>query len=96
MQVFSTTFLLSAMSPFIIKFKVLLRELCRLNIGWDDPIPNNLMSKWQEWTCEFEELNEFKMPRCLRSIPHSSMELVGFCDSSITAYAAVVYLQTVS
>ena len=87
---------LGIMSPFIIKFKVLLQELCRLNIGWDEQIPDNLMSKWQEWTYEFEELNEFKIPRCIRSIPHNSMELVGFCDSSNTAYAAVVYLRTIS
>lgn len=36
-------------APFTLSGKCSLQELCCRGIGWDDPIPENLHSWWEEW-----------------------------------------------
>ena len=33
-------------APFILPAKVLLQELCRLDFGWDEIVPNETLVKW--------------------------------------------------
>ena len=87
---------IGVLSPVLIKFKVFLQDICRLELSWDEMLPEELIYKWQNWIKEFEELNSFTIPRCARLNPRATLELIGFSDASISAYAAVVYMKNVS
>ena len=82
-------------SPVTIRFKVLFQELCESKIGWDEPLPQPLLTKWLSLVSSLQQDVLFTIPRCyFRNVPlqASSCRLVGFCDASKSAYAAVVYL----
>ena len=40
---------LGFVAPVILVGKQLLQELCRENMDWDDPIPENLRPRWETW-----------------------------------------------
>ena len=84
---------LGALSPYMITAKVLLQRLCKLSLSWDQLLPEDLMEEWIRWIADLQKLQNFKLPRCIKQNPQSSLELVGFCDASKIAYAAVVYLR---
>ena len=40
---------LGFVSPFVLKAKMIFQSLCRLKIGWDDPIPSIMLEQWKRW-----------------------------------------------
>ena len=74
---------------------MLFQELCEERLNWDDPLPRNLLSKWQSLVSSLKKVQPLTIPRCYFegiSLPVLSRCLQGFCDASKSAYAAVVYL----
>ncbi|XP_030022750.2 uncharacterized protein LOC115441955 [Manduca sexta] len=51
-------------SPFTINGKILLQETWRLNIQWDDLIPESIFNKWREWLYVMKTINSISLPRC--------------------------------
>ncbi|CAC5413329.1 unnamed protein product [Mytilus coruscus] len=45
---------------------MILQELCRLRLDWDDPIPPKLESLFSLWFQDLHELSDSKVDRCLR------------------------------
>ena len=37
---------LGATGPFVLRAKIILQELCRQKLGWDDPLPKKQESEW--------------------------------------------------
>ena len=82
-------------SPVTIRFKILFQELCEARLEWDEPLPPDLLTKWQALVSSLRRVHPLTIPRCYfegLSLPASSCRLLGFCDASKMAYAAVVYL----
>ena len=88
---------LGLLSPFVVKLKLLFRELCSGNVNWDDPVEGDTLRRWKSLIKEFESLGQIRVPRCYfdKSRVPVSFELHGFSDASSQAYGAVVYLRTV-
>ena len=84
---------LGFISPFLITAKILLQKLCKSQLGWDELLPEEMMTEWRSWVGGLQSLKYFTIPRCINLSPKSDMELVGFCDASMSAYAAVIYLR---
>ena len=84
-------------SPAIVKMKILLQHLWETKLGWDDPVPDNLIEVWSQLRMELPSLSTIHIPRCYSPIGFSvsSVQLYGFSDTSEEAYAAVVYLRLV-
>ena len=86
---------LGLLSPIVIHFKIFLQELCESKLNWDEPLSCKLLEKWHRMSLSLQEEFSFLLPRCyfngLEAQP-LSCSLCGFCDSSLKAYAAVVYL----
>ena len=57
------------LSPFTLKGKRILQEMCRNGIGWDDPLPNSLSYDWQSWVEDVDNLKHIEINRCI--IPES-------------------------
>ena len=82
-------------SPVTIRFKVLFQELCEAKIGWDEPLPHHLLTKWLNLVSSLQQNVLLAIPRRYSenvSLKSARCRLVGFCDASKRAYAAVVYL----
>ena len=83
------------MSLVIIRFKMLFQDLCDSKLDWDQTLSGNLLKKWNSLITEFQEAQPISIPRCYLHGVYQEVEsysLHGFCDASIGAYAAVVYL----
>ena len=84
------------LSPIVIKFKVFMQALCKAKIGWDEVVPELLRMRWQALVTDLRKATVVTIPRSyLSGIDENtlSFSLCGYCDASLAAYAAVVYLQ---
>ena len=86
---------LGFLSPVIIRFKTLFQKLCQCKSDWDKIIPNELVEEWKGLISDLNVAGPLSLPRsylCEITEPMISATLFGFCDASMKAYAAVVYL----
>ena len=86
---------LGFLSPVTIRFKTLMQELCKTKLGWDQPLKGELLNKWNSLVNDLKASRAIILPRsyfCGSRDEKANYRLYGFCDASITAYAAVVYL----
>ena len=82
------------LSPVIIEFKILFQELCQAKIEWDDPLGESMRERWENVLSGLRVDQPLRISRCFKSTSSSTWRLFGFCDTSLRAYAAVVYLET--
>ena len=40
---------LGCVSPFVLKGKLILQQMCREDLSWDNPMPIHLEPRWKEW-----------------------------------------------
>ena len=72
-----------------------MQSLCEAKIGWDDTIPEQLMDRWCKLVSVLSESQTMTLPRCYLDGVNSkifSYHLCGYCNVSLSAYVAVVYL----
>ena len=87
---------LGFVSPFILRAKMILHQLCRKKLAWDDPVPEEELQCWKQWLAELQTLQEFSVDRCLKpeTFGEPSMtELHHFSDASEGGYGAVSYIR---
>ncbi|XP_065085710.1 uncharacterized protein LOC135707754 [Ochlerotatus camptorhynchus] len=78
--------------------KVILQEIWRKSVGWDDNIPAEL-PRWHQWLGVLRTLDQVKIPRCYFpgyvEKAYESLELHIFVDASESAYATAAYFRVV-
>lgn len=87
---------LGFLSPFVFTAKHILQQLCHLNYGWDDMIPEAFCNSWHKWLSGLQQMENFNIPRCVRSKEFGqikSAQLHHFCDASATGFGTITYLQ---
>ncbi|XP_065094629.1 uncharacterized protein LOC135715158 [Ochlerotatus camptorhynchus] len=89
---------LGLLANVLMYLKVLLQEIWRSNIGWDEPIPDQQLEKWRTWLSVLNKVNTVSVPRCYRTMTTSSSEfneiqLHVFVDASENGYAAVAFFR---
>ena len=87
---------LGAVSPVILNGKQLLQALCRQNVNWDDPIPEDILPLWQKWRTELPLLEKLTFPRYLKPQDFGdpvSTEIHSFSDASYTGIGQISYLR---
>ena len=65
---------------------------------WDDPIPENVRSRWLKWRDELHHLEDFSVPRCFKPEGFgtvTSTQLHHFSDASTTGYSQCSYVRLV-
>jgi len=75
----------------------MLQQLWKLKLDWNEPLNNEVAKAYTSWVAELIDLETVKIPRCpfyLHCQPES-VQIHGFCDASLDAYAAVVYIRAV-
>ena len=46
-------------APFVLPVKLILQELCRRKVDWDEAIPEEYWIRWEKWLSELSRLSEF-------------------------------------
>ena len=90
---------LGSVAPILLPVKIILQDLCRKRLTWDDPIPEDCLLKWKKWLFDLPHLEKFNIDRCIKPMNKDeivSCELHHFCDASEVGYGAVVYLRLVT
>lgn len=82
---------LGFLSPVILLAKILIQDVWKLGIGWDEELPSNIAEGWHNLASGWAELAAISLPRYATSVG-ATWRLVGFCDASMKGYAAAVYL----
>ena len=82
-------------SPIVLSAKILLQEVWKLNLAWDEDLPQQIVKKWEEIATEMSNAAKTKIPRYVPTLPEEEQpELHIFCDASKTGYGTVAYLRT--
>ncbi|CAG7725500.1 unnamed protein product, partial [Allacma fusca] len=84
---------LGFISNYHIKGKILLQEIWKSGIGWDNEIGDDIYIRWCLWLDELKLLINISVPRWYGFGSSSKLQLHIFCDASSMAYAAVGYLR---
>ena len=85
---------LGVVSPVTVLFKMFCQQLCEAKVGWDDPLSDELLKRWNQLLMMLKRAKTITIPRCVYIASPKVMRLLGFCDASAKAYAAVVYLRS--
>ncbi|XP_053691452.1 uncharacterized protein LOC128739970 [Sabethes cyaneus] len=82
---------------YLMYLKVLLQEIWRSGVGWDENIDQKCFAKWQVWLRLLPEIENLKIPRCYRLCTsarnRTEVQLHTFVDAGENGIAAVVYLR---
>jgi len=87
------------LAPIMLPVKLLLQEMCRQNLGWDENIPPILQTQWNSWILDLDKLSEFQVDRCLKPtdfgpIIHACLH--HFSDACERGYGMVTYLKLIN
>ncbi|XP_064540794.1 uncharacterized protein LOC135430171 [Drosophila montana] len=82
------------LGPVIIQAKIFMQEIWLQELGWDDPLPESLLSKWNLFLQEYPGLSAIRIPRWVEFRPQGTIQYHGFCDASQRAYGAAIYVRT--
>ena len=75
-----------------IKAKIFTQNLWKHQLNWDDELPQKLKDEWPEIHGQLKQISNYQMDRYIPS--KGDMDLICFCDASVQAYCALVYLRT--
>ncbi|XP_068896106.1 uncharacterized protein [Tenebrio molitor] len=88
--------LIGLISPIVVRAKIILQNLWSLNLDWDDQVPPSIENLWSQFLTDLRHLPNLQIPRkVIISSPAVVIELHGFCDASIQAYGACVYIRSI-
>ena len=82
--------------PYVLPAKLIIQDLSRKKLGWDEAIPEDTQKQWERWMNDLPKLQDFKVARCLKlkdfgDITHC--QLHNFSDSSQGAYGVTSYVR---
>lgn len=85
---------LGMLSPVTIRAKILMQNLWREGLGWNDPVSSELEREFLLYRNQLESLSNYRIPRFYTSLNNvKSRQLIGFCDASPKAYCAVIFIR---
>lgn len=87
---------LGFLAAFLVFVKMLLQEIWRSTVAWDEQITADQHAQWLRWINVLPTISKIRIPRCYTAnMPGkvTSVELHVFVDASENAYAAVGYFR---
>ncbi|XP_061401555.1 uncharacterized protein LOC133337338 [Musca vetustissima] len=88
---------LGLIGNFLMYLKIILQEIWKSGVDWDQPIQNEQYVKWRKWLQYLPELEQISIPRCylqtFADYENADLQLHTFVDASENGYAAVAYLR---
>ncbi|XP_062703578.1 uncharacterized protein LOC134286032 [Aedes albopictus] len=87
---------LGLVAPVIVLAKIIMQQLWKDKVGWDDPLTGENLQSWLTFRESLKYVDSVKIPRFVGLVSVESVEVHGFADASLRAYGAVIYLRVVS
>ncbi|MDD9341209.1 MAG: A17 family peptidase, partial [Providencia heimbachae] len=85
---------LGLLAPVVLKAKLIIQELWKNKLDWDDTLPLDIQNRWKSFLNQFQLLTTITVPRCLFSTANiSSIQYHGFADASMLAYGACIFVR---
>lgn len=85
---------LGLLSSITIYNKIIMQNIWREKIDWDDSVSEKTAKKWNSFTQQVPIIEKIKVKRWLECSPNSKIELHGLSDASEGAMCAGIYLKT--
>ncbi|XP_072389396.1 uncharacterized protein [Diabrotica undecimpunctata] len=85
---------LGLLAAVTITAKIILQDLWRLKISWDEVVPMNIHTKWSNYQSQLVNLNKLQFPRYITVSNFTSIQLHGFSDASTAAYGACIFIRS--
>ena len=83
------------LSPIVIRIKLLIQELWRKQVKWDEPLDSDFSNRWSQVAADVEEAASVVVTRRYSVMSSNrAIYLHIFADVSTKAYGAVAYLQS--
>lgn len=82
------------MGPTIICAKIILQQLWKLKLGWDESLLLDLHTTWIKYQEKMETMSINSIPRYVVCPELQRIEMHGFCDASEVAYGACIYMRS--
>ncbi|XP_070140009.1 uncharacterized protein [Drosophila kikkawai] len=80
------------LSCYMVTAKILMREIWRRGVGWDEQLPKELAAAFESWRQGMSKIEEFRCPRYYFGAERvRALQLHIFVDSCQSAFAAVAY-----
>ncbi|XP_035780876.1 uncharacterized protein LOC118460574 [Anopheles albimanus] len=80
------------LQPVIITAKMLMQDLWREDLAWDDCVSPTSVHQWNEFTTQLPLLRKLHIPRMAAPSAPTTIRIDGFCDASLRAYGCVFYV----
>ena len=80
------------LGPVVIRAKIMMQLLWKLNKTWDEELPTEVLSEWKTIQSDLKNVELVTIPRCLIPFKPTYVQLAGFSDASEKAYAACMFL----
>lgn len=85
------------LAPLLIQGRIIMQDVWRSCIGWDDKLTEEHYERWKKWTSLFHLIDEIRVPRCylggLESEAYQTVQLHVFTDAGEKAYGCVAYFR---
>lgn len=82
--------------PIVISAKILVQELWKIKLDWDEVIPGEIANQWLKIKSELHIINDINVYRWINYSPNDIMELHGFGDACKFAFGAVIFVKNVT
>ena len=88
---------LGLVGPFVLHARLIVQDLCRAGVGWDDVLTPGVSTRWRKWLRALDSLPAITFERCFRpswASATATHTLHHFSDASQLAYGVASYLVT--
>lgn len=82
------------LSVAILPIKIKLQDIWKLKLSWDSPLPTEIQNSFKRWINDLHFLNSVEIARYTEINDSTQMHV--FMDASKVAYAACVFLRTIT
>ncbi|XP_018580238.1 uncharacterized protein LOC108917913 [Anoplophora glabripennis] len=85
---------LGLVGPVIVNAKLMLQGLWKLDLGWDDEVPSDILHSWNNFQVQIQKLDLLEIPRQVLCDAPIDVQIHCFCDASQVCYGAAIYIRS--
>lgn len=85
---------LGILGAVIIKAKIILQQLWKLKVNWDEPIPASHHAQFLQFFLSLKSLDLISIPRHVFLSTYINTQIHGFTDASEAAYGVCIYIRS--
>jgi bisphosphoglycerate-dependent phosphoglycerate mutase len=76
------------------KAKLILQELWKCQVEWDDVVQRDIQIAWVNFQSQLQKIHRITIPRRVTIDDTVNLQLHGFADANERAYGACIYLRS--